>query len=34
MRQSFRRIRDFLAGLKDNDDKTLMAAADSALADH
>ena len=34
MRQSFRRIRDFLAGLKDNDDKTLMAAANSALADH
>ena len=34
MRQSFRRIRRFLAGLKDNDDKTLMAAANSALADH
>jgi hypothetical protein len=34
MRQSFRRVRDFLAGLKDNDDKSLMAAANSALAQH
>ena len=34
MRQSFRRIRYFLSGLKDNDDKTLMAAANSALAEH
>jgi acyl-CoA dehydrogenase family member 9 len=34
MRQSFRRIRHFLAALKDNDDKTLMTAADSALAEH
>ncbi len=34
LRQSFRRIRGFLAGLKSNDDKTLMAAANSALAEH
>jgi len=31
LRQSFRRIRVFLAGLKDNDDKAVLAAADSAL---
>jgi hypothetical protein len=31
LRQSFRRIRDFLAGLSDNDDKALLAASDSAL---
>jgi alkylation response protein AidB-like acyl-CoA dehydrogenase len=34
MRQSFRRVRHFLAGLKDNDDKSLMATANSALAQH
>lgn len=31
LRQSFRRIRAFLAGLKDNDDNSVLAAADSAL---
>src|SRR3954454_9379005 len=31
LRQSFRRIRDFLAGLTDNDDKTVIAAAKSCL---
>jgi acyl-CoA dehydrogenase family member 9 len=31
LRQSFRRIRAFLAGLKNNDDKAVLAAADSAL---
>src|ERR1700730_7639624 len=31
LRQSFRRIRNFLAGLSDNDDKSILAAADSAL---
>jgi hypothetical protein len=31
LRQSFRRIRNFLAGLSDNDDKFILMAADSAL---
>ena len=31
LRQSFRRIRGFLAGLNDNDDKAILAAADSIL---
>jgi len=31
LRQSFRRIRRFLGGLKDNDDKSLLAAANSIL---
>jgi acyl-CoA dehydrogenase family member 9 len=31
LRQSFRRIRNFLAGLKDNDDTLILKAADSAL---
>src|SRR5213595_417576 len=31
LRQSFRRIRGFLAGLTDNDDKAVIAAADSCL---
>jgi hypothetical protein len=31
LRQSFRRTRNFLAGLTDNDDKSILAAADSAL---
>jgi hypothetical protein len=31
LRQSFRRIRDFLSGLGDNDDKFILAVADSAL---
>src|SRR5438309_2379887 len=31
LRQSFRRIRNFLAGLTDNDDKAILKAADSAL---
>jgi acyl-CoA dehydrogenase family protein 9 len=31
LRQSFRRIRGFLAGLTDNDDKSLLAAANSVL---
>jgi len=31
LRQSFRRIRSFLAGLNDNDDKAILAAGDSAL---
>jgi acyl-CoA dehydrogenase family protein 9 len=31
LRQSFRRIRGFLAGLTDNDDKAILAAANSAL---
>ena len=31
LRQSFRRIRNFLAGLSDNDDKFILKAADSAL---
>jgi acyl-CoA dehydrogenase family protein 9 len=31
LRQSFRRIRGFLAGLNDNDDKAILAAANSAL---
>ncbi len=32
LRQSFRRIRGFLAGLKDNDDKAILATADSILS--
>jgi acyl-CoA dehydrogenase family member 9 len=32
LRQSFRRIRGFLAGLGDNDDKSILAAAASALS--
>src|SRR6059036_829856 len=32
LRQSFRRIRGFLAGLTDNDDKSVLATADSCLA--
>ena len=32
LRQSFRRIRNYLAGLTDNDDKFILKAADSALA--
>jgi acyl-CoA dehydrogenase family protein 9 len=32
LRQSFRRIRGFLAGLTDNDDKTVLAAAKACLA--
>jgi acyl-CoA dehydrogenase family member 9 len=32
LRQSFRRIRGFLAGLTDNDDKAVIAAAKSCLA--
>jgi hypothetical protein len=32
LRQSFRRIRGFLAGLTDNDDKMLLATANSCLA--
>jgi hypothetical protein len=31
LRQSFRRIRHFLAGLTDNDDKSVLAAANSIL---
>src|SRR5881398_1930690 len=31
LRQSFRRIRNYLAGLNDNDDKFVLSAADSAL---
>ena len=31
LRQSFRRVRDFLAGLNNNDDTAVLAAADSAL---
>jgi acyl-CoA dehydrogenase family protein 9 len=31
LRQSFRRIRDYLAGLSDNEDKFILRAADSAL---
>src|SRR5947209_555594 len=31
LRESFRRIRDFLAGLNDNDDRLILKAADSAL---
>ena len=31
LRQSFRRIRGFLAGLTDNDDKAVIAAAKSCL---
>ena len=31
LRQSFRRIRGFLAGLTDNDDKAVIAAAESCL---
>jgi acyl-CoA dehydrogenase family protein 9 len=31
LRESFRRVRAFLAGLKDNDDKAVLAAADSTL---
>jgi acyl-CoA dehydrogenase family member 9 len=31
LRQSFRRIRNYLAGLNDNDDKSILRAADSAL---
>jgi acyl-CoA dehydrogenase family member 9 len=34
LRQSFRRVRGFLAGLNNNDDKTILAAADSVLGDH
>src|SRR3989440_2687405 len=33
LRQSFRRIRGFLAGLTNNDDKSVLATADSCLAD-
>jgi acyl-CoA dehydrogenase family member 9 len=33
LRQSFRRIRGFLGGLNDNDDKAILAAADSTLGD-
>src|SRR5437764_8578657 len=33
LRQSFRRIRGFLGGLTDNDDKSLLAAANSALGE-
>jgi acyl-CoA dehydrogenase family member 9 len=33
LRQSFRRIRGFLGGLNDNDDKAILTAADSALGD-
>jgi hypothetical protein len=32
LRQSFRRIRSFLAGLTDNDDKAVLAAAKACLA--
>ena len=32
LRQSFRRIRNYLAGLSDNDDKFILKAADSALS--
>src|SRR5207253_7441269 len=32
LRQSFRRIRSFLAGLTDNDDKSVLATANSCLA--
>jgi hypothetical protein len=32
LRRSFRRIRGFLAGLTDNDDKAVLAAAKSCLA--
>jgi hypothetical protein len=31
LRQSFRRIRSYLAGLNDNDDEFILKAADSAL---
>jgi len=31
LRQSFRRIRNFLDSLRDNDDKSILKAADSAL---
>jgi hypothetical protein len=31
LRQSFRRIRNYLAGLSDNEDKFILRAADSAL---
>jgi len=31
LRQSFRRIRNFLAGLTDNDDKSVLATAKSVL---
>jgi len=34
LRQSFRRIRGFLAGLTDNDDKAVIAAAKSCLTSH
>ncbi len=34
LRQSFRRIRGFLAGLNDNDDKAVLAAADLVLGEH
>jgi len=34
LRQSFRRLRDYLAGLSDNDDKFILKAADSALGHH
>jgi alkylation response protein AidB-like acyl-CoA dehydrogenase len=33
LRQSFRRIRGFLGGLSDNDDKAILTTADSALGD-
>jgi alkylation response protein AidB-like acyl-CoA dehydrogenase len=33
LRQSFRRIQSFLAGLNDNDDKRVLSAADAALAE-
>ena len=34
LRQSFRRIRGFLAGLSDNDYKSVIAAAKSCLTSH
>src|SRR5205823_12009515 len=33
LRQSFRRIRGFLAGLTNNDDKSVLSTADSCLAE-
>jgi acyl-CoA dehydrogenase family member 9 len=33
LRQSFRRIRGFLAGLTDNEDKSVLAAADAVLGE-
>jgi hypothetical protein len=32
LRQSFRRIRSFLAGLTDNEDKSVLATANSVLS--